>query len=183
MAVAARADSLAGQLYVQKVNFYDTMDIIRHGVGLLVDIVCHGNQRLSSLYIPCVALAYTVAESRHRRTASGSVLLYFRLLCLDLVFPRLGEVWRCIHSGGVKAPFAKVLGSMVADRLSDSICVLLLTILTFIVATPAINAFLTKYPVGRGLCLLPLRLGSGLPWLAHAPLCGRYSVSDAILLR
>jgi hypothetical protein len=40
---------------------------------------------------------------------------------------------------------------MVADRLADTLMVLLLTILTFVVASGAINAFLVKYPVGRGL--------------------------------
>ena len=49
------------------------------------------------------------------------------------------------------APLTTVLGSMVADRLADTLMVLLLTILTFVVASGAINAFLVKYPVGRGL--------------------------------
>lgn len=48
---------------------------------------------------------------------------------VNLVFPRLGEVWR---SGYVArrqgAGFTEVFGSMVADRLSDTVCVLLITL-------------------------------------------------------
>ncbi|MDE6255087.1 MAG: flippase-like domain-containing protein [Muribaculaceae bacterium] len=76
----------------------------------------------------------------------------FGCYALNLVFPRLGEVWRCTYiSRRERAPFTSVLGSMVGDRLCDTLMVLLLTILTFAVATPAIESFMVKYPVGRSL--------------------------------
>lgn len=74
----------------------------------------------------------------------------FGCYALNLVFPRLGEVWRVTYiSRREKAPFTTVLGSMVADRLADTLMVGLLTLLTFIVANRAINSFLEKYPIGR----------------------------------
>ncbi len=74
----------------------------------------------------------------------------FGCYALNLVFPRLGEVWRCTYvAQREKAPFTTVFGSMVADRLSDTVMVLLLTLLTFLVAHSAMTAFLGKYPVGQ----------------------------------
>lgn len=76
----------------------------------------------------------------------------FGTYALNLVFPRLGEIWRCTYvASREKKPFTEIVGSMVSDRLSDMIMVLMLTLLTFIVAAPAIEAFLIKYPVGQGL--------------------------------
>ncbi|MBQ9216806.1 MAG: flippase-like domain-containing protein [Muribaculaceae bacterium] len=61
---------------------------------------------------------------------------------VNLVFPRLGEVWRTGYiARRQKAPFATVLGSMVGDRLSDTVTVLLLTIVTFFLAQDAFVKF------------------------------------------
>lgn len=76
----------------------------------------------------------------------------FGCYALNLVFPRLGEVWRCTYiAQRQKAPFTTVFGSMVADRLSDTVMVLVLTLFTFLVAHSAMTAFLGKYPVGQGV--------------------------------
>ncbi len=87
----------------------------------------------------------------------------FGCYALNLVFPRLGEVWRCTYiAGREKASFTKVLGSMVADRLADTLMVATLTLLTFLVAAGALNSFLAKYPIGRDLLSL---LGNAWFWL------------------
>lgn len=76
----------------------------------------------------------------------------FGTYALNLVFPRLGEVWRCTYiSRREKAPFTKVLGSMVADRLSDTLTVFLLLLLTMVLAHDQIMLFLDKYPIGASL--------------------------------
>lgn len=76
----------------------------------------------------------------------------FGTYALNLVFPRLGEVWRCTYiSRRQKAPFAKVLGSMVADRLSDTLTVFLILLLTLGLAHSEIVRFLDKYPIGADL--------------------------------
>lgn len=79
-----------------------------------------------------------------------SSLIYsiFGTYAVNLVFPRLGEVWRTGYiAQRQKAPFTTVFGSMVADRLADTATVLLLTIITFLLASGALLAFLQKYPV------------------------------------
>lgn len=135
----------------RKVNFSDMMDIIRHGVDYWWILCAMGISVLSHVFR---ALRWRIQLRSLDINAPLMALCcsIFGCYALNLVFPRLGEVWRCTYiSRREKAPFTTVLGSMVADRLSDTLCVLLLTILTFIVAAPAINAFLTKYPVGQGL--------------------------------
>lgn len=135
----------------KKVNFSEMWSLVRHGVDYWWILCAMGISVLSH-----VARA---ARWRIQLRSLGVKPPMMALCCsifgcyaLNLVFPRLGEVWRCTYiSQREKAPFTTVLGSMVADRLSDTLMVLLLTVLAFIVATPAIEAFLVKYPVGRGL--------------------------------
>lgn len=61
---------------------------------------------------------------------------------VNLLFPRLGEVWRTGYvAQRQKAPFATVLGSMVGDRLSDTVTVALLTVVTFFLSKDAFVKF------------------------------------------
>ncbi len=69
---------------------------------------------------------------------------------LNLVFPQLGEGWRCVFvSKRQKAPLSTVVGTDVGDRGSDLIVVLLLLLISLIVAHPFIMDFLTKYAIGK----------------------------------
>lgn len=75
------------------------------------------------------------------------VVSIFGTYAVNLVFPRLGEVWRCGYiSRRQKAPFTKVVGSMVADRLSDTVTVLTLTLVTMCLAWPAFDKFFDAFP-------------------------------------
>lgn len=62
-------------------------------------------------------------------------LSIFGTYAVNLVLPRLGELWR---TGWIakrqNAPFTTVFGSMVADRLADTFTVLFITGFTFIIA-------------------------------------------------
>lgn len=135
----------------RKVNFADMWQIVTHGVdywwiiaAMVISVFSHifralrWRIQLRSLGInpPLMALVCSI----------------FGTYALNLVFPRLGEIWRCTYIASREhKPFTTVVGSMVADRFSDMIMVLCLTLLTFIVAAPALEAFLVKYPVGQGL--------------------------------
>lgn len=73
------------------------------------------------------------------------VLSIFGTYAVNLVFPRLGEVWRTGYiATRQKAPFATVFGSMVADRLADTVTVALLTLLTFCLASGSLLAYLRQ---------------------------------------
>lgn len=71
----------------------------------------------------------------------------FGTYAVNLVFPRLGEVWRCGYiANRQKASVTQVMGSMVADRLTDTATVLLLTLVTFLLAQGAFGQFFDAYP-------------------------------------
>jgi len=71
----------------------------------------------------------------------------FGTYAVNLVFPRLGEVWR---SGFIahreSAPFGTVFGTMIADRFADLVTGMIFTLLTLLVGRHAIGAFVERYP-------------------------------------
>ncbi len=135
----------------RKVNFTEMMDIIRHGVDYGWILLAMG--------ISVFSHVFRAARWRIQLRALGIRPPFMALCCsifgcyaLNLVFPRLGEVWRCTYiAEKEKAPFTTVLGSMVADRLSDTIMVLSLFLLTLAVATGAITDFMERYQIGRSM--------------------------------
>lgn len=71
------------------------------------------------------------------------VLSIFGTYAVNLVLPRLGEIWRTGYIAKRQdAPFAEVFGSMVADRLADTVTVLLMTVVTFLLATSQLDTYL-----------------------------------------
>ncbi len=127
----------------KKVNFSEMMEILKHGVDYWW-ILCAMGISVFSHVLRALRWRIQLRSLNINAPLMALCCSIFGCYALNLVFPRLGEVWRCTYiAGREKAPFTKVLGSMVADRLSDTLCVLMLLILTFIVAAPAINSFLT----------------------------------------
>lgn len=138
----------------RKVDFSRMMDILREGVDYWWILLAMGISVFSHIF--------RAARWRLQLNALGIKVPFMALCCsifgcyaLNLVFPRLGEVWRCTYVAKEgKAPFTTVLGSMVSDRLTDTLSVLLLFVLTFIVASDALKAFLSEYQIGRDLIAL-----------------------------
>lgn len=135
----------------RKVNFTQMLDLIKHGVDYWWILLAMGISVFSHIF--------RAARWRLQLNALGIKPPFMALCCsifgcyaLNLVFPRLGEVWRCTYvASSQKASFSSVLGSMIGDRLADTLMVLLLLLLCLVVAAPALEAFLVKYPVGRDL--------------------------------
>ena len=74
---------------------------------------------------------------------------------VNLLFPRLGEVWRTGYiARRQKASFSLVFGSLVGDRLSDTVTVLLLTVVTFFLAQDAFLKFLSQNDSGQPTSVL-----------------------------
>ena len=74
------------------------------------------------------------------------VLSIFGTYAVNLVFPRLGEIWRTGYIAKREdASFTTVFGSMVADRLADTITVLCLLVITFFVAQDSLIAYLSQH--------------------------------------
>lgn len=152
----------------RKVHFGEMMDIIRHGVNYWWILFAMGLSMLSHI-IRAVRWRLQLKSLGIHPPVLALCCSIFGCYALNLVFPRLGEVWRCTYiAKRQNAPFTKVFGSMVADRLSDTVCVFFLTILTFIVAAPAIDSFMTKYPVGQGILNT---IQSPIFWIAIVACC------------
>lgn len=135
----------------KKVNFTEMMHLIEHGVNYWWILLAMG--------ISVFSHVFRAARWQLQLNALG-IKPPFMALCssifgcyaLNLVFPRLGEVWRCTYvASSQKASFTSVLGSMIGDRLSDTLMVGMLFLLSLVVAYPGIEAFLTRYPVGRDI--------------------------------
>lgn len=71
----------------------------------------------------------------------------FGTYAVNLLIPRLGELWRTGYIAKRQdAQFTTVFGSMVCDRLADTVTVLLLTVVTFFIARGAFMTFAEQYP-------------------------------------
>ncbi len=143
------------------IDFREMMDIIRTqcdfrwiAAGLVLAVFSHvirafrwGIQlRALGIKAPVRALIYSI----------------FGTYAVNLVFPRLGEVWRTGYiSQRQQAPFTTVFGSMVADRLADTLTVLLLALTAFLISSKAILSYLHQN--GESLAAIARLLES--PWL------------------
>lgn len=143
------------------IDFKEMMHIIRTqcdfrwiAAGLLLAVLSHivramrwGTQlKALGINAPLYALIYSI----------------FGTYAVNLVFPRLGEVWRTGYiSQRQHAPFTTVFGSMVADRLADTITVLLLALMAFLISSKAILSYLHQN--GESLAAIARLLES--PWL------------------
>lgn len=73
------------------------------------------------------------------------ILSIFGTYAVNLVLPRLGEIWRTGYIAKRQgAQFSNVFGSMVADRFADMITVLFLTVVTFIFAASDLNKYMSE---------------------------------------
>ena len=132
-----------------KVDFTHMIDLLKHGVDYWWILCAMGISVFSHIF--------RAARWRLQLNALGIKVPFMALCCsifgcyaLNLVFPRLGEVWRCTYiASSKKGSFPTVLGSMIGDRLADTLMVFLLLVLCLIVAAPALHVFLDRYPVGR----------------------------------
>lgn len=74
----------------------------------------------------------------------------FSAYALNLLFPFLGEAWRCIYiSRRERCKLSTVVGTDLADRASDAVMILLLIILALVVARPALTRFADHYTIGH----------------------------------
>lgn len=138
----------------RKVDFKETMEIISHGVDYWWILAAMGISVFSHIF-RAMRWRLQLNALKVKTTLMELTCSIFGCYALNLVLPRVGEIWRCTFvSQRSKAPLTTVMGSMMADRLSDTIMVIFLTLLTFVAAAPALLSFLSKYPIGEGLLRL-----------------------------
>ena len=126
------------------IDFNEMLETIRNecnfwwiGLALFISLFSHLFRamrwriqlRALNINAPLVPLVYSI----------------FGTYAVNLVFPRLGEVWRTTYiSQRQNASFTAVFGSMVADRMADTVTVLVLTLSTFLLASRAITRYLAE---------------------------------------
>lgn len=138
----------------RKVNFADMWQIITHGVDYWWILAAMGISIFSHVF-RALRWQIQLRSIGIRPPLMALICSIFGTYALNLVFPRLGEIWRCSYIAGREhKPFTEVVGSMVADRLTDAVMVLSLTLLAFILASSAIESFLIKYPVGQDIIVM-----------------------------
>ena len=76
---------------------------------------------------------------------SDCVDAIFLSYATNLILPRVGEVSRCgVLAKYDNVSFAKSLGTVVTERLVDTLCILLITGVTFLIQMPVFFRFLRR---------------------------------------
>ena len=82
-----------------------------------------------------------------RYKTSNLVYAVLGSYAVNMLLPRIGEVWRCgIITKYEKIPFTKLFGTLLIDRLSDTIMVGLVTLSIFIFNINFFTGFFAKNP-------------------------------------
>ena len=137
------------RLLFKDMDWNDMMEIIRNecdfrwiGLALFISIFSH--------VFRAMRWGIQLGALDIRPKLFTLVLSIFGTYAVNLVLPRLGEIWRTgFIAKRQDAPFSTVFGSMVADRLADTLTVALLTLVTFLLATSQIGEYLGDN--GKGL--------------------------------
>ena len=134
-----------------RIDFKDMMSIIRHGVNYWWILAMMLITALSHM-VRAVRWGIQLDGVGIRATLLELCVSIFGTYALNLVIPRLGEIWRCIYiARRRRASFSTVLGTMVADRASDAVVVLGLVGIMVWVAHPYFSSFLQHYAFGKDM--------------------------------
>ena len=128
------------------IDFNEMMKVIRHDcdfrwIGLML--------AMSVAPMLLRALRWNIQLRTIGVNAPVHALVYSIIGCysLNLVFPRLGEVWRTGYIAYREdTRFSTVFGSMIADRFADFVTVCIITAGTFFLARGPIVSFVHTYP-------------------------------------
>lgn len=135
-----------------KVNIHQVETIIRQGVDWRYIVAMMAITVLSHIIRGIRCGIQLRAAGIPRIPATAESVSIFGAYALNLVFPFLGEAWRCVYiSRREGCKLSTVVGTDLGDRASDGIMILLIMILTVIVAHPAIDRFLDRYPLGEAI--------------------------------
>ena len=156
----------------RKVNFHDIMRIIHTECNFWWVIAMMAITTLSHMVRGIRWGIQLRAAGVPDMTVTKESVSIFGAYALNLVFPRLGEVWRCVYiSRTERVKLSTVVGTDFGDRGSDAVVVVLLTVVAVIVAHPAMASFMEHYKVGREITDV---LDDKLLWLGIAAVVGAF---------
>lgn len=92
-----------------------------------------------------------IGSAGHNASLSNSFLSLMVGYLVNLVIPRGGEVSRCYNLYKLdKTPVEISFGTVVVERVTDVICLLLLVAISFVVESEKLFAFVGTLPLGEG---------------------------------
>lgn len=134
----------------QKVNIHQVIGIIRQGCDFRYIAVM---MFLTMLSFSIRGIRWGIqlrAAGVPRMSPMLESVSIFGAYALNLIFPWLGEGWRCVFvARREKVPLSTVIGTDIGDRGSDAVVILMLAGAAFAVARPALDKFMTHYAIGR----------------------------------
>lgn len=158
-----------------KVNFHQVMTIAHKGCNYWYIIIMM-IVTMISLMIRGVRWGLQLrAAGVKPMTMLCEWVTLFGAYALNLVFPQMGEAWRCVFvSKRQKAPLSTVVGTDIGDRFIDWIIIMILFIVALVVAHPYIIEFMDHYEIGREVkkivenATLWISLGGSIAFLVAA---------------
>lgn len=138
--------------FFSEVNFNKVMEVIHRGcdIGWII-----GMMVVTILNMSCRGIRWGIqlrGVGIPRMPAIAECASIYGAYALNLVFPRLGEMWRCLYiSRRQHCPFTTVLGTDLGDRTSDMICVFAFLLLGVIFTDAQLDRFIDHYAVGRAI--------------------------------
>lgn len=133
-----------------KVNFKEVMEIAHKGCDYLFIGIMMFTTMLS-LMVRGVRWGLQLrAAGVKPMTTLGEFSALFGAYALNLLFPQMGEAWRCVFvSKRQKAPLSTVIGTDIGDRFIDWVIIMILVIFALVIAHPYIIDFMDHYAIGR----------------------------------
>lgn len=156
-----------------KVNFHQVMEIAHRGCDYLFIGIMMATTAFALMVRGWRWGLQLNAAGVKPMTAPALWITLFGAYALNLVFPQMGEAWRCVFvSKRQDAPLSTVIGTDIGDRFIDWLIIMVLFIVALIVAHPFIIEFMEHYQVGREVKnvvdnpVLWISLGGSIAFLA-----------------
>lgn len=130
----------------REMDFKEIIEVIRKGVryDIILLSLFFG---LGANIIRSYRWGLLIESLGERFKVSNIIYAVLGNYALNLVLPRVGEVWRCgVITRYEKISFTKLLGTLFVDRISDSIMVGLITLFIFIFNFSFFTRFLARNP-------------------------------------
>ena len=148
-AVPAAFSALLVVWMFHKINFHAALVAAREGVEWRW-IICMTLFTVLSHIIRGYRWGMQLDAAGVKCRLSDLCAAVFGNYALNLVVPRIGEVWRSVFiSRRMKAPFSKVFGTVLGDRLVDGLTVVGLITLTLLVTSGPLDTFIHHYHLER----------------------------------
>lgn len=146
-----------------RVDIHQVFHILRHGVRYEFIFAMMLTTMLSHMIRGIRWGIQLRAAGVPRMSVTAESVSIFGAYALNLLFPFLGEAWRCVYvAKRERVPMDTVVGTDIGDRASDGGVIAILIVLCVFVARPAMEKFLQHYAIGADIDRM---LAHGALWI------------------